>query len=212
MTASDKAASRLQEELAGLCRAGQATAAINLVTSTLDAGEITIPTLYLDCLGPLLIATGDDWQDGITPVWREHLITATVRTIIEALAVRVTPDAAAATGPVVVLACPSEEQHDLGLRMAADLYRLNGWRVYFLGADTPPDQIMAAATELGAELIVLSAATHYHRLRLRELTVALKQMIPDISVKVTGAAFSADHAGWTDDEVLDPADIRPAGA
>jgi MerR family transcriptional regulator, light-induced transcriptional regulator len=198
----------LKQRLARLIRAGNAAGAIELLTAALGAGQLTIPRIYLTHLGPLLEEVGADWQAGITPVWREHLTSSTVRTIIEALTPAVARESAGLdnTG-IVVLACPAEEQHDLGLRMIADLYRLRGWTAYFLGADTPADQIMAAATELNADLIVLSAATHYHRLRLRDLTVSLKQVIPNIAVKVTGAAFSADHDGWADDEVLDPASL-----
>ena len=38
-----------------------------------------------------------------------------------------------------MLACAPGEQHDIGLLMLAVMLRADGWRVEFLGADTPVD-------------------------------------------------------------------------
>jgi hypothetical protein len=69
---------------------------------------ITVPDLYTLVLGPLLSDTGSAWQAGVTRVWEEHYASATVRTIIESLATRVTEAAARvpARGETVLLACP----------------------------------------------------------------------------------------------------------
>ncbi len=78
-----------------------------------------------------------------------------------------------------------------------------GWDAYFLGADVPKNQIIAAAQALEVDLIVLSAATHFHRLRLRELVDELQSLLPQISIRVEGAAFHHNHEGWQDQEILD---------
>ena len=67
----------------------------------------------------------------------------------------------------MLLACPPEENHDLGLRMVADRFDMAGWTTYFLGADTPVDEIADAAARLGVDAVVLSSSTHFHRVALR---------------------------------------------
>jgi len=57
-----------------------------------------------------------------------------------------------------VLACPSDERHDLGLLCFALALRGRGWRVCYLGADTPANAIADVSAELDAELIVIAAA------------------------------------------------------
>jgi methanogenic corrinoid protein MtbC1 len=149
--------------------------------------------------------TGAAWQSGDTAVWQEHLATATVRTIVEALF----PTVAEAAGPpsadarTVLLAAPPKEQHDLGLRMAADLFTLAGDRVTYLGADTPVAEIVDAAEALGAQLVVLSASTHFHRLRLLEVVEQLAEALPEAEVAVAGAAFGESAEPWDVTPVLD---------
>ncbi len=196
--------SAFQAKLTQHIQAADAPGAIGLVDKALKSNAVTITSLYLDYLSPILLGTGDSWQAGQTAIWQEHLISSTVRTVIEALTLTVASLASFANGQVVLLACPTEEQHDLGLRMLADLFRLNGWTAYFLGANTPADEIFSAASVLDANLVVLSAATHYHRLRLRDLTTELRRKFPTVKLQVTGPAFSAGHDGWTDEEILDP--------
>jgi methanogenic corrinoid protein MtbC1 len=138
-------------------------------------------------------------------VWEEHFASATVRTIIEALH----PQVAAATtsapdAPAALLACPPEEQHDLGLRMLSDRFELAGWRAYYLGADTPVAEIVTAARELDVAAVVLSASTHYHRLRLRKVVAEIVRQLPEVRLLVGGTAFAQDPEGWEGAELLDP--------
>jgi methanogenic corrinoid protein MtbC1 len=55
------------------------------------------------------------------------------------------------------LACPSDERHDLGLLCFALALRGRGWRVCYLGADTPTPAIEDVAAQLDAELVVVGA-------------------------------------------------------
>ena len=113
-------------------------------------------------------------------VWEEHFATAMVRTIVESLFLDVREKAAAGPrlGKVAVLACPPGEYHDLGLRMLTDRMQLHGWDAYFLGADTPVDEIVSAAQTFKADLVALSAATHYNRLLLREVVDGAQATAP----------------------------------
>ena len=78
----------------------------------------------------------------------------------------------------VLLACPPEEGHDLGLRMVADRFDMAGWTTYFLGPDTPVEEIADAASGLGVDAVVMSSSTHYHRLAVRHAVDALKRELP----------------------------------
>jgi methanogenic corrinoid protein MtbC1 len=182
---------------------------IGAVTAALDAvrtGSITIPDLY-STLCALLVDVGASWQAGETEVWEEHYATATVRTIVEACEPLVAERAAAPVGRTVVLATPPEEYHDLGLRMAADRFALAGWTVHLLGANVPAKELVAAAQELAAHAIVLSASTHFHRLELRPYVDEIVAALPHVRIWVGGAAFAVEAEGWARDMLLDPAGI-----
>lgn len=195
----------LHDSVAQALREHDKARAVRLAITAVDGGAVHVATLYGAVLAPLLAETGAAWQRGDRHVWEEHLASAAVRTIVEALYPRVL-EARAAVAPAgrsILLACPPEEAHDLGLRMLADRFELAGWTTYFIGADTPPDEIVDAARSLGVDAVGLSSSTHYHRLALRHFVDELKQRLPGVAVWVGGPAFARDREGWSDDELLD---------
>lgn len=190
-----------RSELDTLVAAHDRVGAVTFTTDAIQAGRITISELYRDVLEPLLVDLGEGWQSKKVAVWQEHYATSIVRTIVESLAPQVAAAAAPHTGRVAILACPTGEQHDLGLRMLADRLTLCGWEAHFLGADTPAAEIIAAAKALGAELVALSAATHYNLVLLRSFVAAIKEGLPNVRIGVGGPAFACDHT-WPAEDLL----------
>ena len=191
----------LERHLAARDKAAFVRAAVEVVTGE----RLTIPVLYADVLTPLLVDTGAGWQRGQVAIWEEHMASAMVRTVVEILypgVVRLRL-AAPALNRRVLLATPPEETHDLGLRMIADRFDMAGWTTYFLGADTPVEQLIDAARKLDVDAIVLSSATHYHRLFLREYVDQLKRELSHVHVWVGGSAFAKGDEGWPASELRD---------
>jgi len=192
----------LIERIAAHDRPGAVTAALE----ALRADALTIPEVY-DLLAGLLADVGSAWQLGEAEIWEEHFTTAVVRTIVGACYPLVIAQAAAPVGRTVLLATPSEEYHDLGLRMMADRFTLVGWTAHLLGASVPVEQLSAAVGELGADAVVLSAYTHFHRLALKAYVDDLRSRHPGLRVWVGGAAFAKEHDGWPDETILQPAAV-----
>ena len=59
-------------------------------------------------------------------------------------------------GPLAVLACAPGEQHDLPLVAFGLALRGRGWRIAFLGADTPAVSMADAAEMLDPALLVVA--------------------------------------------------------
>jgi MerR family transcriptional regulator, light-induced transcriptional regulator len=119
-----------------------------LATFGIDAvlGEVLLPVLR---------SLGDGWEVGTITVAQEHFATNVLRGRLLGLA----RGWGRGSGPLAMLACPPNEQHDMGLLMFGIALREEGWRVAFLGADTPMPAIEGAAESLNADVIVLSAVT-----------------------------------------------------
>ena len=175
--------------------------AVEAVTSQ----RLSIAELYRDVLTPLLVDLGAGWQGGHVAVWEEHMATAMVRTVVEILypGVLKAKLAGPPTGRRVLLAAPPEEAHDLGLRMVSDRFDMAGWTTYFLGADAPIDEIVDAARKLHVDAVVLSSATHFHRVALRAFVDQLERELPQVRVWVGGSAFVYGGEGWASREVRD---------
>lgn len=177
--------------------------AVSVALDAVDTETLDIEALYRE-LSAILVDLGAAWQRGSAEVWQEHFASSVVRTIVEACALRVESAAPPGRTASVVLAAPSEEYHDLGLRMLADRFTLAGWRAHFLGADVPVGEVIAAIDGLGADAVALSASTHFHRLRLKEYADRLASDRPGIRVWVGGPAFAHEHDAWPAAMVLDP--------
>ena len=62
-------------------------------------------------------------------------------------------------GPLALLACPPGELHELGLVAFGLVLRERGWRIAYVGADTPPGDIAATLDVLSPAIVVLAAVT-----------------------------------------------------
>lgn len=193
-----------------------ADGAIAAAVEAVESGRVSVENLYCAVLVPLLFDVGGRWHAGQLHVWEEHLESAAVRAIIEGVrpSVRAAHEVVLAAHPDAparhaLFACPPEEWHVLSLRMLADRFSMKGWESYYLGANVPVSEIVAAACALKAEIVVLTAATHYERLQLRELVDGIQAQLPGVRLLAAGPAFARDQANWSADEILDP-DVIPS--
>jgi methanogenic corrinoid protein MtbC1 len=103
-----------------------------------------------------------------------------------------------------VLACPPREQHELGLICFGLLLRERGWRVTYLGAETPLTD--PAITELLPDVVVLSATAARPLLDAAE---AIRALSARARVAIGGAGASEALARSLTVELL-PADLLDA--
>lgn len=201
---------RLEDALDAHDRPGAVAAALSAV----EAGEVGLKELYHDILSPLMTEIGARWQQGQARVWEEHLTSVTVRTIVDALYPQVQAFKATAvpSGRSVVLACPADEQHDLGLRMLSDMFDVVGWTTYLLGADTPTRQIADAAAQLKADLVVVASTTLVDRVQIRHVLDALHDQLPGVRVVVAGCERDCGERGLRPDEVFSAEEFFGAAA
>jgi len=61
----------------------------------------------------------------------------------------------AGDGPLALLACPSGERHTLGLICFGRVLADRGWRIAYLGTDTPVAEIAGASASLRPDAVVL---------------------------------------------------------
>jgi DNA-binding transcriptional MerR regulator len=102
---------------------------------------------------PALTQVGREWEQGTLTVSQEHFASNVIRARLLSLA-RLWGRGA---GPVAVLACAPGEQHDISLLAFGLVLRTHGWRIIFLGADTPITTLAQAAEGTGSALTVLAS-------------------------------------------------------
>jgi MerR family transcriptional regulator, light-induced transcriptional regulator len=105
--------------------------------------------------GPLVEQVGEAWSAGRLAVRHEHLLTHALSTQIRLLLSAYETEN---SGPLILLTTLSQEQHGLGLEMAALYLALEGASPRVLGVDTPADQIVEAAIALRVRVVGISVS------------------------------------------------------
>jgi MerR family transcriptional regulator, light-induced transcriptional regulator len=129
---------------------------LSSVTASLEQALAVLPLEQAldDVITPALHWTGEAWHRGELSIAQEHAISAKVRAHLT----KRIADSRADVHGVAVLACGPDESHDLGLLMLAVALRADGWRVEYLGADTPADTAIAFAEQINATMLCFSAS------------------------------------------------------
>ncbi len=166
-------------------------AALELTAQWLANGEMTVPALYEKILAPSLNRIHIPRGEEPCAIWKEHIQTAIVRSVVESAhpyVVRARP-AGPAKGKVL-LACPEEEYHDLGARMGADFFALAGFDPLFIGSNTPTACILNAAAQVRPALLVLSVTNNLNLPALKKIVQALHIVQPDTRLYLAGSALA----------------------
>jgi DNA-binding transcriptional MerR regulator len=115
--------------------------------------DYTLATALRDVILPYLQDVGDRWAAGELTVIQEHFASNVIGGRLAALA----RGWGTGSGPRAVLACPPGELHDLPLLIFGIVLNRQGWRVQFLGANTPIDEVIDSARRSPPALVVVAA-------------------------------------------------------
>jgi MerR family transcriptional regulator, light-induced transcriptional regulator len=112
-----------------------------------------LDTVVRELILPVLQRIGDEWEAGTLAVGQEHFASNLIRPRLLALS-RLWGRGG---GPLAILACAPGERHDMGLIAFGLLLRTYGWRILFLGADTPLPTLGEAAATTQPRLVVVAS-------------------------------------------------------
>ena len=125
--------------------------------NTLDRAlaDFTLDTVLREVVLPCLHELGERWARGEASVAEEHFASALLRGRLLGLA----RGWGHGVGPLALLACLPGEEHDLGLICFGLALRARGWRIAYLGANTPPRSLTETAARLRPSIVVVNVVT-----------------------------------------------------
>jgi methanogenic corrinoid protein MtbC1 len=136
---------------------------------------------------PYLAELGDRWERGDASIAQEHFASNLIHGRLAGLA-RGWGDG---SGPRAVLACPPGERHDLGLMIFGVTLNRHGWRIDYLGADTPVEELSRTAAARPSDLVVLAATRSG---TLEPLTAELAALARTAALALAGAGAAPQLA------------------
>jgi DNA-binding transcriptional MerR regulator len=156
-------------------------------SSTLGWAE-AVDTVYFPCLRDI----GGMWRDNQVPSATEHFFTEIVRREINHAIAESGP---VPTGPAVVLACPQDERHDVGLLALSLLLRQQRVRVLYLGPDVPATElvdILGAASAVAACIVATTEPSLASAARAARTVIESRLKV---AVFVGGPAITGSEGG-----------------
>ncbi len=140
---------------------------------------------------PLAHALGELWREGSITAAHEHFASGVLRTYLAQVA---HPFAAAPGEPVLIVATPTGQLHEIGALLAAAAAVNLGWNVTYLGASLPAAEIAGAAKQNQARAVAMSIVYPENDRRLETELTRLRALLPEnIAVIVGGRSAAAYH-------------------
>lgn len=166
--------------------------AATLCLNALEQGKFSLSELYENVLAPVLnriIVTHSNEDDMI---WREHMMSSIVRSIVEACypyVLREREKMGLITDETVLVICPKQEEHEIGARMIADFFTIWGYNTVYIGANTPDNTLLKAVEALQPSFIAVSISNYYHMFAAKEMITNVKARV-EVTVVAGGQAFA----------------------
>jgi methanogenic corrinoid protein MtbC1 len=154
------------------------------------ARSLSIPLLLRDVIGALMRVIGERWREGSLRPCHEHMASTQIRFFLGNLLLH---SAITGTGPLLVVATPAGQRHELGALIVAVTAAQAGWSPLYLGADVPSDELAFAATERQAAAVALSLSYPADDPRLGEALRRLRRQLPEQVVLLVGGAAAAGY-------------------
>ncbi|HSS80478.1 MAG TPA: MerR family transcriptional regulator [Gaiellaceae bacterium] len=171
----------LADALAGFSE-GRANAVLDRLL-----GALSVDAVLTEVVLPYLHELGEAWERGEATVAQEHFASNVLRGRLLGLG----RGWGEGSGPQALLACAPGEQHDLGLIAFGIALRNRGWRITYLGQDTPLATIEHEARALKPDRVVLVSAAPA---RLAKLSADLARLAKAAPLALAGAGASAELA------------------
>ena len=121
----------------------------------LSKHQIPLATLADQVIRPAMIRMGREWQDGRLEINKEHLASNAVLDGV----IHLGPELYRKPrhGRSAVCACLEENLHELGLRLLSFSLEIEGWKVHYLGANTPVATLRAFLKNERPDIVCVSA-------------------------------------------------------
>jgi MerR family transcriptional regulator, light-induced transcriptional regulator len=166
------------------------------VLNLLKEKKIELYDLYDFFLRPVLNEFECTSEDEAICIWKEHVRTSIVRTILEStypylIEIKKTVEK---NHQKVMVVCPSEEFHEVGAIIVTNYFSLAGFDAQYIGANTPKNDILSAVKALKPDYLALSVTNYYNLVVTKQITEQVKGLYPNVKIIVGGNAFNKPGA------------------
>ncbi|MCX8028279.1 MAG: cobalamin-dependent protein [Thermodesulfovibrionales bacterium] len=158
----------------------------DILKECLDKGT-DIKTIYLDLFQRSLYEIGRLWEYNRISVAVEHVATSITEGLMSVLYPLIF--SYEKINKSAVISCTANEFHQIGGRMVADIFEINAWNGFFLGANTPMNDLLRYIEEKKPQIVGLSLSIYLNLPNLLKILETINAHYPSQKIIVGGQAF-----------------------
>lgn len=181
---------------------------IQLTYDALSNESIRVEDLYENVLRKSLSVLTDKETDPTHKIWKEHIQSSIVRTIIEMAYPFVLKQRKVNLNKKAAIVCPDGEQHELGARMVSDYLRIMGYETYFVGRDTPRLEFLDMIKVLDLDVVAISVTNYYNLSKALQTVVDVKEHFPEVTLVAGGRGLDVNSEVLLKHDVLITHDLN----
>jgi methanogenic corrinoid protein MtbC1 len=160
------------------------------IVEKLLSEKVEIKDIYVDLFQRSMYHIGKMWEQGQLSIADEHIGTEITKSLMNKYAAKITSNKK--IGKTALISCVDKEFHEIGARMAADVFELNGWSTYFLGANMPSREILKFIETKKPDLVGLSFNFYLNIMRLLEVIDHIRKQFPNQKIVVGGQGITRE--------------------
>lgn len=158
LEASGTHAKRIRQILLAMLEARRGDA-LDLVVGAAEEG-LSVSEIEIEILAAIQKEVGRMWQRGEIGVHEEHLGSQIIEESLTLLRGKMNPSPS--RGKTVLVCSVQGETHDIGTRIVADHFEMDGWNALRLGKNLPGSELAKACEDFSADLVALSVTMSTH--------------------------------------------------
>lgn len=194
MKVENPLASLAEQYLAALLR-GERYVASELVLDAVESG-VSVKDIYLHVFQRSQHEIGRLWQMNQITIPQEHYCTAATQLIMSQLYPYIF--SSERNGHTMIVTCVAQELHEIGARMIADFFEMDGWDTFYLGANMPSPSIVRDIVRREVDLVAISVTLTSHIRAVSDLIAAVRadERCQQVKIMVGGYPFNIEAELW----------------
>jgi len=189
----DNLYSKYAKEFLSYVLNGKKSNASELILSLVKGG-IPVKKIYIDILQQVQYEIGNLWQTNKISIAQEHYATSVTQLVISQMYPYLFTGKE--KSKVLLTSCVSGELHEIGLRMLTDIFEIEGWDTWYLGANLPDDSIIEMIKEKKPDIIAFSVTVMFYLDKLMALIEGIRKAGITTPIMVGGYPFKNDKRLW----------------
>lgn len=162
------------------------------IVSDLVNDNVPLKEIFVNLFQRSMYRIGQMWEKERCSVADEHIATKITESLIEITTSRFLKNNK--TDKLAIITCIDKEFHELGARMVAGFFEVNGWETLYLGSNTPQSCLIDLIKDRNPDIVGISNNFYINVGRLQKLIEQIHEVVPNLKILVGGQALSGGQS------------------